>query len=559
MMDAPLTVTTILRHGQQWHAGRDVLTETESGDRRRASFAEVADRAARLANGLAALGVTGDQRVGTYMWNNQEHLEAYLAVPAMGAVLHTANIRLFADQATYTINAVEDRVLIVDESLAPALAKLLPDLPTVHTVVVNGAVDTTLFETTGKTVVSYQELLADQPEERTWPCLDERDAASICFTTGTTGNPKGVAYSHRSILLQAMSSATTNALRLGAEDRMLIAVPMFHATAWGYPYSAFWFGADVILLDRFLKPATIVRAIEEERITFANGVPTIWNDVLRLLRREPGHDLSSAQRIVVGGAAVARSLLEAFDGEVGVPILQGWGMTETSPLVTVGRPPPGATGEEALSARVSQGRVLAGVEIRLVNPDTLKSLPADGRTVGEFELRGPWISGSYLRAEGQDKFHDGWLRTGDVGTLDPQGYARLTDRTKDVIKSGGEWISSAELEGVLSAHPEIVEACVIGVPDARFDERPCALVVGSEGADLDAGALRAWLVGRVAPWWIPERWIFVDRLPLTSVSKLDKKLLRSRYAAQEFNVIEVRTQLPEDPTDVARARTEAAR
>ncbi|HEY7009017.1 MAG TPA: AMP-binding protein, partial [Jatrophihabitantaceae bacterium] len=396
MMDAPLSVAGILRHGRQWHATREVVTETEHENRRRASFAVVAARAAQLANGLAALGITGDQRVGSFMWNNQEHLEAYLAVPSMGAVLHTVNIRLFPDQVSYTINAADDRVLIVDDSLAPAIAKLLPELPTVHTVVVNGTVDDALFDGSGKNVVSYREITEGQPDERTWADVDERDAASICFTTGTTGNPKGVAYSHRSIAMQSLSSATENALRIGADDRMLIAVPMFHATAWGYPYSGFWFGADMILLDRFLKPATIVRAVEQERITFANGVPTIWNDVLRLVRTEPGHDLSSLRRIVVGGASATRTLLEGFDTEVGAPILQGYGMTETSPLVTVARPPRDATAETAMSARLSQGRVLAGVDARIVHPDALTALAADGTTIGELELRGPWIAGSYL-------------------------------------------------------------------------------------------------------------------------------------------------------------------
>src|SRR3954451_18364904 len=547
MMDGPLTVATVIRHGRQRHAGREVVTETENGPRRRAPFAQVAARAAQLANGLAGLGIAGDQRVGTYMWNNQEHLEAYLAVPAMGAVLHTANIRLFPDQVTYTITAAHDQVMIVDESLAAAFAELLPRLDTVHTVVINGAVDRALFEGSGKHLVSYEDLLAGHSDEREWADVDERDAASICFTTGTTGNPKGVAYSHRSILIQSMSSATQNALRIGAEDRAMVVVPMFHATAWGYPYTAFWFGADIVLLDRFLRAPTIVRAVEEERITFANGVPTIWNDVLGLLRREPGHDLSSLRRIVIGGAAVSRSFVEAYDAEVGAPILQGWGMTETSPLVSVAWPPPGSEPDASVSARLSQGRVLAGVDIRLVDPDTLAGLPPDGQTIGELELRGPWISGGYLDEEGEDKFHDGWLRTGDVGTLDPSGYVRLTDRVKDVIKSGGGWISSVGLEDVLIGHPAIGEVSVIAVPDPRWDERPCAVVVPTEGVDLDPAQLRTWLVGRVARWWIPERWVIAEELPRTSVGKYDKKLLRSRYAAEELHVKEVTARLPAEP------------
>ncbi|AWK76272.1 long-chain fatty acid--CoA ligase (plasmid) [Rhodococcus oxybenzonivorans] len=539
MMDSPLTIARILEHGRQWHAAREVVTEIEHGPRRRASFAAVAARAARLANGLSALGVSGDQRVATYMWNNQEHLEAYLAVPAMGAVLHPVNIRLSPEQVAYTIDVAEDAVVIVDESLAPDLARLLPDLPTIRAVVVNGTVDRDLFARSGCEVVSYEALIADSGAERTWADVDERDAAILCFTTGTTGNPKGVAYSHRSIALQSLASATANALRIGAEDRILIAVPMFHATAWCYPYSGFWFGADMVMLDRFLKPESIVGAIEQERVTFANGVPTIWNDVLALLRAEPGHDLSSLRCIVVGGAAVPRSLMAAFDAEVGVPIFQGWGLTETSPLVAVARPPAGATPADADAARLSQGRVLAGVEIRIVDPDTLADLPADGNTIGELELRGPWVTGSYLKDDGTDKFHDGWLRTGDIGTLDPSGYVRLTDRTKDVIKSGGEWISSVALEEALLAHPGITEAAVIGVPDQHWGERPCALVVAASGESLEPEAIYAWLQERVPRWWIPEYWVRVGALPRTSVGKLDKKLLRSRHTVGELDVIVV--------------------
>ncbi|WP_275290852.1 long-chain fatty acid--CoA ligase [Amycolatopsis sp. La24] len=544
MMDAPLTVASLLRHGRRWHSDRQVITWSGSGEPRRSTFADVAARAARLAHGLASLGITGDQRVGTYQWNNQEHLEAYLAVPAMGAVLHTANIRLFADQLTYTINGAKDQVMIVDESLAAQFAPLLPDLPTVHTVVVNGTVDHVLFEGSGRRVVAYDDLVADRPDTYAWADVDERDAATICYTTGTTGNPKGVAYSHRSILIHSLSSCTQNALRIGFEDRMLICVPMFHANAWGYPFTAWWHGADMVLLDRFLKPDTIASAVEQERITFANGVPTVWNDVLQLVRREPGRDLSSLRIVVVGGAAVTPSLLESFDREAGARIVQGYGMTETSPLVSVAVPPRGAAPHEELSARLSQGRVAAGVDVRLVEPDTLEDLPADGHTVGEILLRGPWISGSYLGDEGPDKFHEGWLRTGDLGTLDPQGYLRLTDRAKDVIKSGGEWISSVELEGVLLGHPEIAAVTVIGIPDQRWDERPCAVVVPHEGARPDIESLRTWLAGKVARWWIPEYWAFLDALPLTSVGKIDKKELRSRHQLGRLAVARQASALP---------------
>ncbi|ROO85537.1 fatty-acyl-CoA synthase [Actinocorallia herbida] len=546
MMDVPLSIATILRHGRRWHARRKVVTMTGPGSWRESTFAEVAGRAAQLAHGLEALGVTGDQRVGTFMWNNQEHLEAYLAVPAMGAVLQTANIRLFPDQLVYTITKAEDRVLIVDESLAGTLAPLWDELPTVHTVIVNGTIDPAHFEGSGKKVLTYAELLEGRPTERAWVEVDERDAATMCFTTGTTGNPKGVAYSHRSIAIHSMSQGTYNAVNIGFDDRNLIVVPMFHANAWGYPYTCWWFGADIVLLDRFLNAPNIVRAVEEQKVTFANGVPTVWNDVLTVVRAEPGHDLSALRAVIIGGAAVSRALVEGFE-EVGVSIVQGWGMTETSPLVTVAKTPRGTDPETAMSRRLSQGRVSPGVEVRIADPETLEILPADGATIGEFELRGPWITGRYLGDDDGDKFHDGWLRTGDIGTLDDEGHVRITDRAKDVIKSGGEWVSSVELENAIAAHPDVTMATVIGVPDPKWDERPCAIVVTREGADLDGETLRTWLTGKVARWWIPEYWSFVPEIPLTSVGKLDKKALRQRRTDGALPIVHLTTPLPKPP------------
>ncbi len=544
MMDVPLDVATILRHGQRWHSHRKVVTMTGPGRWRESTFAQVASQAAQLAHGLEALGITGDQRVGTFMWNNQEHLAAYLAVPAMGAVLQTANIRLFPDQLIYTITKAEDRILIVDESLVATLAPLWDRLPTVHTVIVNGAIDPAHFEGCGKKVITYEEVLAGQPTERVWAEVDERDAATMCFTTGTTGNPKGVAYSHRSIAIHSLSQGTCNAVNIGFDDRNLIVVPMFHANAWGYPYTCWWFGADIILLDRFLNAANIVRAVQEQKVTFANGVPTVWNDVLNLLRAEPGHDLSTLRMVIIGGAAVSRPLIEGFEEIAGIPVVQGWGMTETSPLVTVAKAPEDTDPQTAASIRLSQGRVLAGVEIRTVDPDTLHVLPADGASIGEFELRGPWITGRYLGEEDAEKFHDGWLRTGDIGTLDARGHVRITDRTKDVIKSGGEWISSVELENIITAHPDVAMATVIGVPDPKWDERPCAIVVARDGSDITAETLRTWLTGKVARWWVPEYWSFVPEIPLTSVGKLDKKVLRQRHADGGLPIIHLDAPLP---------------
>jgi fatty-acyl-CoA synthase len=526
MGDVALTVGSILRHGATWSGDAEVVTY-EASVPRRATYAEVARNAARLSGGLNAIGVSGDDRVGTLMWNNQEHLETYLAVPAMGAVLHSANPRLFPEQLAFTIRAAKDRVMIVDPDLVGALLKVLPTLDDVTTVVVNAPSAPTDVDWGDVAVMTYAELLARGANDYDWPEVDERSAAALCFTTGTTGDPKGVAYSHRSIALQCLSSATSNALRLGANDRALIVVPMFHATAWAYPYAAFWFGADQILPSRDVDPSTIVNLLAQESITFANGVPTVWTPVGQLLR-ESEADVSALSRVVIGGATLSEALLDVFDA-LRITLIQGWGMTETSPLVTVGRAHPRSGPEEQRRQRLSQGRVVAGVELRLADLVTGELLPHDGTSVGELELRGPWVTSSYLDGVGADRFVDGWLRTGDIGSVDELGYVRLTDRAKDVIKSGGEWISSVELENAIAGHPDVLEAAVIGVPDPRWDERPCAMVVPVPGCDLTPADLREWLVGRVAKWWIPERWVIAKSIPKTSVGKIDKKAMRADY------------------------------
>lgn len=535
--DQPLTVTAILRHGTCWHAGREVVTALDETVVNRVSFTQVGAGAAQLAHALRGLGVTGDDRVGSYMWNHAEHMEAYLGVPAMGAVLHTANIRLFADELVYTVNQAADKVLLADADLLPALAPSLPRMPSVEALIVRGDQPSPPADIDGLPVYRYADVVRSQPTEFAWPELDERTAAAICFTSGTTGDPKGVAYSHRSIYLHALSLCTANAVGLGASDRGMIVVPMFHANAWGYPHATFWCGGDLILPHRFLKPDQLVPLIERERPTFVNGVPTIWIDVLRYLRDHPDADVSSISRIVVGGSATPQSLLTAFRDEYDIPLIQGWGMTETSPLVTLARPRHGSQGPQALTDALSQGRVLPGVQLRLVHPDTLVPVPNDGQSVGELELRGPWVSTSYLSDDDPGKFHDGWLRTGDIGTVDPDGYVTLTDRAKDVVKSGGEWISSIALEAELAAHPQVAEAAVIGVPDDRWGERPCVVAVPTSGAEVSADELRDWLDGRVARWWLPERWVFADAIPRTSVGKYDKRLLRSQYAAGELRVV----------------------
>ncbi|QKW32790.1 long-chain fatty acid--CoA ligase [Actinomadura sp. NAK00032] len=532
MQEFPLTITTIMRYGAEIFGTAEVSTWTGDGARRR-SYAEVGERAARLAGALRGLGVDGDQRVATFMWNNAEHLEAYLAVPSMGAVLHTLNLRLFPEQLVYIANHAEDRVVLVDGSLIPLLAPVLPRLETVRHVVVVGDGDRGPLEGAGKELHGYEELLGAAPAEFAWPELDERSAAAMCYTSGTTGNPKGVVYSHRSAYLHSMSTCTGNSIGLSASDIVLPVVPMFHANAWGMPYAAVMAGASLAMPDRFLQAEPLVRLIETERPTVAGAVPTIWSDVLRYTK-EHESDLSSLRLVPCGGSAVPEALMRGFD-EVGVRIVQAWGMTETSPVASVAHPPVKAGEADAWRARISQGRVLAGLEMRIVG-DGDRVLPNDGEAVGEVEIRGPWITGAYHLDEDPARFHDGWLRTGDVGTLSADGFLVLTDRAKDVIKSGGEWISSVELENHLMAHPDIVEAAVVGVPDERWQERPLASVVLREGADVTPEALREFLSDRIPKWQLPERWSFIAEVPKTSVGKFDKKVLRRRYADGDLEV-----------------------
>ncbi len=553
MQQTPLLISTLMRYGTTVHADQEVVTWTGDGARRM-SYSEVGTRAAQLAGALRGLGITGDQRVATFMWNNAEHLIAYLAIPSMGAVLHALNIRLFPEQLIYTTTHAGNEVVIVDNSLAKPFSQLLPHLKTLRHVIVNGPIDEDTRAALGAVehiegIHDLYPLLDQQPETFDWPDdLDESCASSMCYTSGTTGNPKGVAYSHRSNYLHSLTVAQSLGVRQG--DRSLVVVPLFHANAWGFPYIAMIAGASMVMPDRFLQAEPLANMIVAERVSTGAGVPTIWNELLRYLDEHPT-DTSSCCRLMVGGSAAPPALMHAFQDRHQIEIIHGWGMTEMSPVGTLAVPPKllEEGTDEYWSYREKQGRLLFGVEGRLMGPDGSEQ-PWDSESVGELEVRGPWVTASYYlngaesdsdRTEMQAKYSDdGWLRTGDVGALTKDGFLALTDRAKDVIKSGGEWISSVDLENVIMAHPDVREASVVGVPDEKWGERPLASVVLVEGSSATADDLSAFLDGKVARWQVPERWAFIDEVPKTSVGKFDKKVIRRRYAAGELEVTQLR-------------------
>jgi fatty-acyl-CoA synthase len=538
MQDEPLSLATLLRYASTFQSEAKVATWTGSGTRV-LTYGELGRQAAQLANALRGFGIGEGDRVATFMWNNNEHLVAYNAVPAMGAVLHALNIRLFPEQLIFVANHAEDKVVIVDATLIPLFGKYLSSLKTVqHVIVANG--DASALEApAGVTIHSYDELLAGQSDSFDFPVIDEKSAAAMCYTSGTTGDPKGVVYSHRSCWLHAMQVCSPMAMGLNGQDNILAIVPMFHANAWGLPYAALMAGADLLMPDRFLQPDPLLAMMAAEKPTFAGAVPTIWTGVLAALDAKP-QDISHLRDVIVGGSAVPPSMMKAFQEKHGVRILHAWGMTETSPLGSVAHPPARVTDEEAWEYRVTQGRFPASVQARLIADDGSVA-PNDGESLGELEVRGPWITGSYYSPDGSEidptKFHDGWLKTGDVGKISTNGYLTLVDRSKDVIKSGGEWISSVDLENAVMAHPAIAEAAVFGVPDEKWDERPLVAAVLREGADIDAEGLREFLADKVAKWQLPERWSFIGEVPKTSVGKFDKKVLRAQYADGELDVI----------------------
>jgi len=535
MQDFPLTLPHLHMRAERLFADKQVVTVTAAG-KVSETYGEWADRTRRLGGVLDRLGISADGRVATFGWNTARHLELYFAAPCTGRVLHALNIRLFPEQLVYVANHAEDEVVFVDKSLAALVWPLFDQFKTVrHIVVMDDGRGEAPEAPGGKELHDYEDLLAGaQPVA--FRVDDENRAASMCYTSGTTGNPKGVVYSHRSTFLHTYGVLTAGGLGPTEEDRVLPVVPMFHANAWGLAHAAVACGADLIMPGPDLSPVGLASLIESERVTLAAGVPTIWMGVLPELK---GRDVSALRAIPCGGSAVPKSLSEAYRTQVGLPITQAWGMTETSPVASAGHIKTTLAAvlddEGMANLRTTVGQPLFGLEARVVEPGSIEELPWDGESSGELQVRGPWVVASYYDdPRSPESFtDDGWLKTGDVATIDAHGYIQLRDRTKDVIKSGGEWISSVELENEIMAHPAVAEAAVIGLPHSKWGERPLACVVLREGEAATKEELVAFLDGRVVKWWMPDDVVFVTEIPKTSVGKFSKKDLRAQF--QDFS------------------------
>lgn len=532
MQDHPLLISSLIEYAAAYHPEQEIVSRTVEGDTVRTNYAQVERRARRVANALAGLGVREGDRVGTLAWNTHRHLELYFGVSGSGAVLHTVNPRLFPEQIDYIVNHAEDSVLFFDTTFAELVAKLAPKLTTVrHFVALCDRAHMPALDLPN--LLCYEDLLAASSEDYQWPQFDERTASSLCYTSGTTGNPKGVLYSHRSTVLHSLKACAADTFSVGADSSVLLVVPLFHANAWGMPYACAMTGAKMVLPAQHLDGENVYKLLRDERVTFSTAVPTVWLMLFQYLDAHPDIDPRALGLKIagVGGSAAPAAMIERFERQFGARVVQGWGMTETSPIGVINTLLPrleSLPAAEQLKIKTKQGRAVWGVELR-IEDDEGRALPHDGVAFGRLKVRGPWIASGYFKA-GQDALDaDGWFDTGDVANIDPDGYLQLVDRAKDVIKSGGEWISSIDLENAAMGHPAVAEAAVIGVTHPKWQERPLLVVVKRPGQQVSAAELLEFVAGRVAKWWVPDDVAFVDALPHTATGKLLKLKLREQF------------------------------
>ena len=535
MMNLPLTITSIMNFAERAHGATEIVSITTDNPRHRYTYAEAFGRTRQLANALAAAGLQPGDRIATLAWNDYRHFELYYAISCSGAVCHTINPRLFPEQVEYIVNHAEDKLVFVDPAFLPLLEGIQDKLPCVQAYVVLTDAEH-MPQTSLREACDYESFIAGQKASFSWPELDENTASALCYTSGTTGNPKGVLYSHRSTVLHSYGVALPDVMGLSAQDTVLPIVPMFHVNAWGIPYCAPMVGAKLVFPGSKMGDGeALQRLIEEEHVNMSAGVPTVWLALLGYLR-DTGKRVDSLKRVIVGGAACPLAIMEEFSEQHGVYTHHAWGMTETGPLGVFNTLKPGMAElpKEQLDAiKLKQGRPVFGVDLRIVNDKGVVQ-PWDGESTGEVRIRGNWISSGYFRREDADLIDtDGYLGTGDVASMDEDGYMRITDRTKDVIKSGGEWISSIDLENAAVGHPAVAEAAVIGVPHPRWTERPLLIIVKVPGAELEKEEILAYLDGKVAKWWIPEEAVFVEEIPHTATGKISKKDLRVQFAPDE--------------------------
>lgn len=527
MMDTPLLLTSFLNRAEKFFPEKLIISRTSTEKTHRIPYKEYVKRTRKLANALTSLGMKRGTKVASFAWNHHRHLEAYFAVPCSGAILHMVNIRLSPEHIVYVINHAEDEILLVDHDLFPLIEQILPQLKTVkHLIIMQDNLDvpTSSFQN----IYSYEKLLADASDEFEFPeDLDENSPAGMCYTSATTGMPKGVVYSHRGIVLHSMSLGLTDGMGLCERDVVMPIVPMFHANAWGMPFAAVCYGSTQVLPGPAFTPSLILDLIQQEKVSITAGVPTIWLGVAQELEKQQ-RDVSSLRAIICGGSASPKGLIKTFEEKYNVPYIVGYGMTETSPIVSLSNYTTEIekmSPEEKLDLRATQGITMPLIETQVVNDDG--QVPRDGKTMGELRVRGPWIANEYYKDERTaDAFKDGWLYTGDIAVLTPEGYIKITDRTKDLIKSGGEWISSVDLENALMSHETVLEAAVIAIPHDKWQERPLACVVLKEKGSITKDALLQYLEGQFAKWWLPDDIVFLDEIPKTSVGKFLKAKLR---------------------------------